>query len=165
MRQTRSQTKNHWQSEFFREIKTELHAVVCLLLVRRFQKRKQREFTIVTAILLILRRMLRRVVGNYQHQTTIHARDCRVHKRVGAGVQSHVLHTDDGTFARIRHAKSGFVGRLFVAAPFRTDVLFARIFRFLDKFSYFSRRSSRICIHTRNSCVNSTEGNRFSPKQ
>ena len=161
VRHTCRNSHNHRHFHRFRQFKSGVHGVVGLLLCRWLENGQHCKASVSARVLLVLRRVHRRVVGHNQNQTAVDARDGRVHKRVGAHVQAHVLHTNNAAFARKRHTQRGLVGCFLVGRPLRADAAPLRLFRFLYKFSDFSRRCARIGIDARNACVNRTHGNRF----
>ena len=161
VRHTCCKAQNNRQFHCFRQVQTKADGVVGFLLGCGLKQRQHRKASVGARVLLVLRRVHRRVVGNHQNQAAVDARNGRVHKRVGADVQAHVLHTHNAALARKRHSECGFVGRLLVGRPFRADFAALRVLRFLNEFCYFCRRRARIGVNARNARIDCTHGNRF----
>ena len=104
-----------------------------------------------------------RVVGCEDYQSAIHARDSRVHKRVGAHIHTHMFHADQCAFAHVGHAERAFHGGLLVGCPAAEDRLGGGTLRFmeLDVLGYLRRGSAGVGIHAAQSGINSALSNRF----
>ena len=94
-----------------------LHHVVGFLLAAGLECGNHRKLGIEAAVLLVLRGMHRRVVGNKYHDASVGSRHSGIHERVGTHVESHMLHAYEGTLAHVRHTEGGFHSRLLVGRP------------------------------------------------
>ena len=132
--------------------------VVCLLLVGWFEYRYHGKLAIEAAVLLVLARMHRGVVGREHHQSATHASDGAVDKRVGTHVHSHVFHTHQGTPSGIAHAQCGLHGCLLVCAPAAVYAALTGQLVALYVFCDFGAGRTWIGIYTAQPCMYGPEG-------
>ena len=106
--------------------------LVSLLLVRGLEAGNHGELRIEARVLFVLGRVHARVVGCKDYQSAVHARDSRVHKRVGAHIHTHMFHADQCAFSHVRHAERAFHGGLLVGCPAAEDGLGCGTLRFME---------------------------------
>ena len=116
----------HGEANLLAQLVGLLHHVIGLLLGAGLQRGNHRELAIEAAVLLVLGGVHRGVVGHEDHQTAVHTRHARVNERVGAHVQAHMLHADQGALAHEGHAEGSLHRRLFVGTPAAMNVAFHR---------------------------------------
>ena len=148
MRHPRRYPHKHWSAHFLGKFKAETGHIVCLLLIGRLQNRYEREFSIKSRILFILRRVHRRIVGRYHEHASVSSGNAGIDKSVGSDVHSHMFHADNRPPSHVRHSESGFHGSLFISTPFAVHSVFPGFLIALDKFGNLSGRRARISINT-----------------
>ena len=145
--QTGGNSHQYGRTYRFGESETVTGHFVSFLLVRRFEYRYKGKFTIYPGILLILRGMHRRIVGCGNYQSTVSSGNSCIHEAIGCHIHTDVFHTYQGSFAGVRHSQSRFHGRLFVGCPCPVYITGDSLFRILNIFGDFCRRSTGIGIY------------------
>ena len=145
--QARGQTEHHRHAPALGKVEGLADLVVGFLLVRGLEEGDLREDAEVAAVLLVLARVHRGVVGDDHDQPAVRAGDGRVHERVGGDIEPDVLHAGHRALAGERHAERLLHGRLFVAAPGGADAQRAGLGRLLDVFRDLGRGRAGVGVH------------------
>ena len=135
--------------------------VVGFLLVRGLEDGHHGELGVEAAVLLVLGRMHRRVVGREHDQAPVHAGDGAVDEGVGADVHAYVLHADEGPLAGIGHAEGRFHCSFFVGAPAAVDAALPRDGILLDKLRDLGRRRAGVGVYAGQAGVNRSKRDGF----
>ena len=120
--------------------------VVALLLVGRLEARDLREVGEVARVLLVLRAVHRRVVGDGDDEPAVRARHREIHERVGGDVEPDVLHRDQRALAGIGDAGALLQRDLLVGRPQAADGQARPLRVGLDGLEDLRRRRSRIGV-------------------
>ena len=113
----------HGRIKLLGELVGEHGEVLALLRIGRLEHRHLRGNRVVAGILLILRGVHTRVVGDSDHKAAVDAGVRRGIERVCGDVQADVLHRREGSRAGKARAQRRFNGNLFIRRPLCIDFL------------------------------------------
>ena len=120
------------------------HHVLRLLRTRGIEHGDFREQREQTRVLLGLRRVQSRIIGDDQDQAAHDTDIGRGKRRISRDIEAYLLHRDRGALARIGGCKSSLQGHLFVGGPLGIE-LESKLFLELDHGrQYFGTRCSGI---------------------
>ena len=113
---------------------------------------------IEAAVLLVLRRKHRGVVGHY-NDDALGADDGGIHEGVAADIQTHMLHAGHGAFACVGNADGGLEGGLLVGAPVGTDAFLGSLFGLNHIFGNLRGGGARVAVNGTAASIDKGLGN------
>ena len=146
VRETGDEAQQHRDLQPFGQLEGLAGEVVALLLVGRLEAGNLREVREIARVLLVLRAVHRRVVGDGDDEPAVRARDRDIHERVGGDVEPDVLHRDQCALAGVGDAYALLQRDLLVGRPQAADGEARPLRVGLDGLEDLRRRRSRIRV-------------------